>query len=113
MDNELNKKDSGVIENNTNEVQLNWDEFEEKYQPLTNHLDKNASLSGYMFETYDDEYDFVCEIHKETPERVWTYIESGDAPNESVVVNGLHIVRRLGYIVTQEGADTGQYISVQ
>ena len=34
-------------------------EWEEKYKPIQNHIDTNASYSGAMFETFGEEVEYV------------------------------------------------------
>ena len=80
-------------------TRITYEEFEEKYVPIKNHLDDNASYDGVMYETFGDEVQYVLslandEYHKT---RVWTVI--GDC-NSTVVISGYHLVNRLGYIIT-------------
>jgi len=74
--------------------------FEETYKPTTNHLYDNASYNNTMFETYDDEHQFVLDTlaKPETSKCVWTVI--GDA-GSTVLVSGYHIANRLGYMITE------------
>lgn len=81
-------------------TRITYDEFEEKYIPLKNHLNDNAPYNGTMYETFDDEVQYVLslandEYHKT---RVWTVI--GDC-NATVVISGYHLCNRLGYIITE------------
>jgi hypothetical protein len=64
-------------------------------KPIKNHLDNNASLDGYMFETFGEELDFVL---SQPESHIWTYCE-GD--NCLVYASGYHLVNRLGYLVTE------------
>lgn len=79
-------------------VREDWEMFYNKYKPILNHLDDNASFDGFMFETFDDEIAYVEELRLSDPKRVWTIIE-GDGV--MVVSAGYHIVNRLGYIITE------------
>lgn len=82
--------------------EINWDQFVEQYNPIQNHLDYNASMGGYMFETFGDEFDYVLQVHSINTDRVWTVlVDSGKVD----IVNGLCFVNRLGYIVTKLPAD--------
>jgi hypothetical protein len=78
----------------------NWEDeltaWEEKYQPIDNHIDTNA---GDKFETYGEELEFVRSIHFTEPNKVWTLIE-GDSGN-LWIVNGYHFVNRLNYFITK------------
>ena len=94
--------------------QISWEEFEEQYQPLQNHLDDNASFGGIMYDYGRDsngnlipEYGYAWAMHKLEPNRVWTVVcdtENRDDDDNLVsivdVVAGWHVVNRLGYIVT-------------
>lgn len=75
------------------------DEFYEKFHPVTNHIDNNASFSGCMFETYSPEIDFVFDLAKKE-KRVWTIIEGDD--DTMFYVTGFHYVNRLGFLITKE-----------
>ena len=92
-------------------------EFDDKYELVTNQFERAKQplsvadediccFGGKMFETYDEEFDFVQEMAKEN--RVVTIIE-GDSEeldeegfNVSVTyfVSGLHFINRMGYLVT-------------
>ena len=67
-----------------------FDEFVEKYKPVTNHLDNNAAFDGTMFETFGAEVQHVVEISNVNPTRVWTFL-SGDG---DFIVNGYHLLNR-------------------
>jgi hypothetical protein len=80
-------------------TRITYDEFEEQYVPIKNHLDDNASYDGVMYETFGDELQYVLslandEYHKT---RVWTVIADC---HSTVVVSGYHLCNRLGYIIT-------------
>lgn len=79
-----------------------WDEFEEQFEPVTNHIDTNASFGGQMFETYGEERKFV---HAQPAENVWTIIDTGDL---TLISPGFHLVNRMGYIVTTYPWQEGQ-----
>ncbi len=74
--------------------------FDQIYKPIKNHLDDNASADGFMFETYNEELDFILETNKTKPNHVWTII-SLDNGNQ-LYATGYHIVDRLGYMITAE-----------
>lgn len=81
---------------------MTTDEWDEKYKPIKNQFDDNASWGGIMFETYGEEYDFVIMVNEEAPDRVWTIVNDGD---QSWVTSGWHYVNRLGYVITELPAD--------
>jgi hypothetical protein len=82
-------------------IQLTEDEFDAQYHPVKNHLDDNASFDGCMFETYGKELLHVVDCLKGTKRQVWTIIES-DCNDNIYYVSGMHIVNRLGFLVTLE-----------
>lgn len=76
---------------------MNFEQWQEKYKPIHNHLDPNASFQddtgqGIMFETFGAEWVFVQAID---PRYVWTY---GDEDG-GYIVAGRRFVNRLGYFV--------------
>jgi len=83
------------------ENKISEDDFEEIYKPQVNHLDKNASFSGCMYETYGEELGYILFMAKnpETAKRVWTIL---DSDGEISYAAGYHIVNRLGYFITEK-----------
>ena len=81
---------------------ISENEFEEKYKPLKNHIDDNASFDGCMFETYGEEEDYVLEADVRN---VWTYIE---ADGVHLLAAGRRRVDRLGYLITEVPWETGE-----
>ena len=73
------------------------DEFYEKFTPIENHLDDNASWDNCMFETYGEEEDFVREQNEQN---IWTIVEGDD--DTMFIESGFHIVNRMGYLITEE-----------
>jgi hypothetical protein len=96
------------------------DEFYEKYKPIDNHLDSNASWDGKLFETFDDELLYCFELSQKE-NRVWTIVECDDVewePDEDdddddetyepsclYIMSGFHYVNRIGFIVTENPFD--------
>jgi hypothetical protein len=96
------------MENLDNKV-IDFNEFALIYKPKSNHIDNNASFDGEMYETYGLEIDFVHEVNTKHPDKVWTVIDCDDMP---VIASGFHFVNRLGYIITENGVNQGQEITV-
>jgi hypothetical protein len=71
------------------------DAWTEKYLPIQNHLVTEASWDGTMFETYGKEYAYVA---SQPAQNIWTWI---DGDTGSWIANGLHIVNRIGYFITE------------
>lgn len=78
---------------------LTYEQWIEKYKRVTNDIDTNASFDGCLFETYSKEVERVLEwANSDKKNHVWTVIE---ADGELFVVNGYHLVNRLGYFLTE------------
>lgn len=67
----------------------------QKFQPIDNHFDPDASWGGIMFETYGDELTFVA---KQKTQHIWTYI---DTDSGTAICAGFHLANRIGYFVTK------------
>lgn len=79
-------------------MNITEDNFDEVFKPQTNHLYDNASFNGCMYETYDEELDYVFNLAK-TTKKVWTIIE-GD--NDTMYyITGFHYVNRIGFLVCE------------
>ena len=73
----------------------------DEYKPVKNHINKNASFDGCMFETYGSELKHVYKIGKKTEWRnVWTIID-GDS-GDLYTIAGFHFVNRIGYLITED-----------
>jgi hypothetical protein len=93
----------------------NFEDFIEKYKPIKNKIDKNASYDGLMFETYKEELDFVV---AQNPKKIWTII-NGESETTWLIA-GFHFVDRMGYIISKkEWTDANEdfamddYISIE
>src|SRR5215467_1136196 len=84
-----------------------WPTFVREFKPMTNHLDDNAAGDGFMFETYGEELDFV---RKQNRSHIWTLVEGDNG--RLYVVEGYHLVNRLGYFVAKVPALGGLQIDV-
>ena len=77
----------------------NWEEWEDKYQPIPNHIDKNGTYYAdengvnYSFETYGEELKY---IEKQNPKYIWTLIEED---GDQFIQNGKWHINRLAYFV--------------
>jgi hypothetical protein len=71
---------------------LTYDEWFDKYQPITNHI------TGYdekHFETFGEEQDFVI---AQPNENVWTEVDGDEG---TYIISGFHYVNRIQYYVTE------------
>ena len=94
-------------------IELTEEEWFDKFKPIPNHIDDNASFQtedgvGYMFETYDDELRFV---QSQEPNRIWTYCDGDD--NGTYIFQGMRIVNRIGYFVTAVPFDGSKDYQIQ
>lgn len=92
------------------QVSISYDEFLEKYKPVKNHIDTNASYDGQMFETYGAELEHVRAVCRQDESKVWTIIDSDEEDN-TVVVSGMHTVNRIGYLVTAVGCEPNTLVT--
>ena len=96
-------------------VFLTVEEWIYHFNPLVNHLDRNASFDdgsgGIMFETYGEEYDYVASIGQKEPSRIWTYIDNEEG--ETTIINRWAFVNRIGYFITEKPYDETLDITVQ
>jgi len=67
------------------------------YRPIKNHINKNASFGGCLFETYGEEREFV---RQQATENIWTIIEGDDG--ELYTIAGFHFVNRIGFLLTKD-----------
>lgn len=87
---------------------ISWEAFLERFKPVKNHFDDNASTDGLMFETYGEEYNFV--IGKIDQRLVWTIVDADDGT--TCVVSGWHFVNRIGYYVTTVPFAEGEHLEI-
>lgn len=88
------------------DITLTDDEWDSKYAPISNHI------SGYneydqLFETYGADLDFV---RKHRRNHIWTQVDDGNGG--VYIINGYHLVNRIGYYITKNPHDLGDNISV-
>ena len=81
-------------------IELTEDEFDERYPLVPNHINPSAGWAvgeggGCLFETFGDEFAF---IRRQDPLKVWTLMDGEDG--DMYVVNGLHFVNRVGYLLS-------------
>jgi len=93
-------------------TELSEDEFDRAYSLVPNHLNPSASWGwgdgpGCLFETYGEEFAFV---RSQDPQRVWTLVDGDDG--DMYLVNGLHFVNRVGYLLSRELVPEGTAIEV-
>lgn len=86
------------------------DDFYDRYEAQYNHIelakpertcapDDMCSFGGKMYETFGADMDYINQLNETEPKRIWTIIEAEDT---ITIVAGLHLVNRMGYLVTNE-----------
>jgi hypothetical protein len=78
------------------------DVFDETYTVDDSIKSKFFDGDQGMLETFGDDLRLALDINKETPLRVWTAVDGDDG--ELLLVNGLHTINRVYYLVTKENA---------
>lgn len=86
--------------------------WEHKYRLVPNHLNPDATWyiddgPGHLFETFGKELLFVLD---QDHHKVWTLLE--DDAGVSYVRNGMHVVNRVGYFVSEKPWPAGTEIMV-
>lgn len=75
-------------------ITLTYQEWLESYKPDSTEYDKYCG-EAYLYESIS-QMDYIRDTHNQC---IWSLI---DADGELIIVNGAHIVNRLGYYVTSE-----------
>lgn len=88
---------------------MTFEEWEEEFVPMENPFDINSSFEGVMFETYGIELGFVLGINYPSSQKVWTYV---DGDGGTYIVDGYHLVNRIGYFITQNARPDDQFYEV-
>ena len=93
-------------------ISLSFEEWEKAFKPITNSITPYSAFDGLMFETYGSDLHYVMAManRKDHVDRlkVWTLV-TGDSDDE-VIVDGYHLVNRIGYFITQmPGKDGSTY----
>lgn len=93
-------------------IALTEEEFDAQFPLVENHLNPHATWAihgsqGCLFETYGEEFEFV---RRQDPAKVWTITDGDDS--DWYIVNGLHYVNRVGYLISQNAVPDGMAIEV-
>lgn len=89
---------------------LTIEEFEARFKPVKNHFNPMANYEGFAFETYGPEYEFVREMVKTNPDRVWTVVDGGES---CWLTNGWHYVNRQFYVITELPCPEGEEFEIE
>lgn len=89
---------------------ISENEFYKNFNLVKNHIDKNAAFDNCMFETFGKELEYVKEMVKTNPLRVWTILDCGG--EGLAYISGFHFINRLGYLITKEEFNKDECITV-
>lgn len=94
-----------------NQSKIAEEQFLERYRPLPNKLNDNASFDfgdgGCLYETYGAE---LVHIKLQSKSFVWTIIEGEES---FVIISGIYLVNRLGYLITAEPWQDDIHVEIQ
>lgn len=82
----------------SNLIRLTWEEWEEQFKPIQNHVTKREEFNGQLFETFGKDLAYVLKISSQTPSKVWTLFDN------MTIGEGYHLVNRMGYFITSKPA---------
>ncbi|HMT01951.1 MAG TPA: hypothetical protein PKD00_01345 [Burkholderiales bacterium] len=85
-------------------TEMTFKKFVKKYKPVKNSLNPDASLCGYMFETFGDEKD---KVYSTSCFNIWTLLDDFET-----IINGFHFANRLGYLITENSWKNNEEINV-
>lgn len=90
---------------------IEFSKWENKYRPLLNKKNKYAGINGYLYQPYGKDLEIVYE-HKD--DHIWTLIIS-DLGSLAVweITNGIHLVNREGFLITEMPAEKDLSIHVR
>lgn len=89
------------------ETLITEDEFEARFRPQPNPLNPNASWSGWLLETYGEEFKLVQDMLNQDPARVWTILDGDEG---CTIGSGFHVVNALGYIITEVPCPADEFV---
>lgn len=79
----------------TDEQEQAVDNWIEEYQPIENTYG-DRGWNGLIFETYGLDWSFV-KAHDS--HHIWTWVDTDEG---TAIMNGLHMVNRIGYFITMK-----------
>lgn len=86
----------------TSFTEMDFDSWVDKYRPIKDKFEDGPR----QFETYGADWDI---IRNTDPRYIWTWIDGGDY---SLIINGVGLVNRLVYYITEVPWEDGQVIQI-
>lgn len=95
-------------------ISMTWEEFEEKYKPIQNHITKREEFNGWLFESYDADLEYIQGLEVNHlfmgDNNIWTIMSSDEY--KVMIGNGYRHVNRMGYVITEVPWNDGESIDV-
>jgi len=94
-------------------IQLTEEEFDARFPLVPNHISPTGTWAfgdgpGCLFDTSGPEFEFV---RRYDPRKVWTLVDGDDG--DMYVINGLHLVNRVGYLLSRDPVPDNTAIEVR
>ena len=89
---------------------MNVEQWEDTYRPVVHVPDESESWAGILYETYGEDIIAVVEMANTNPRKVWTWIDTQEG---DCIVNGYHLVNRIGHFITENEWQNGQHLEVE
>ncbi|MFG6080498.1 hypothetical protein ACEUZ9_001102 [Paracoccus litorisediminis] len=94
-----------IIEPNpTQPITMSFETWIDTFKPIRNPLAPEGNHDGFAFEIIDEHMTILRQTSKD---RVWTLV-SGDDGESLFLIEGLHLVNREGYMITERPWTEGQ-----
>ena len=82
-------------------LHISEEAFDDHYPLIVNYLDPRASWAlgeggGCLFGCHGAEWEFIRQLD---PRYVWTFVDGDEL--DQFVISGIHIVNRIGYLVSK------------
>ena len=90
---------------------MRYEAWEQKFQPIRNHLTANTAIDGYVFLPYGRDLGYV---RSQPSERIWSFIVCDDGRKPVwLIAEGFHVVNLMGYLVARKDFDSSVTYAVR
>jgi hypothetical protein len=90
------------------DIEMTFEEWKAKYQPIQNHLNEDAPWNGIWFDATGEEDKYVRE---QNPFNVWAYSDF-EEDDEAFLVSGYRFKSGLGHFITRIPWVEGEEIQI-